>query len=96
MRPFPVQKIIDALKGVKAVGVLEKDVDHGFEGVVYTNVNSALMRAADKPATFSFIAGLGGRSILKSDIENCFAKLLRQAAGTPQSPTVEFVKLGCE
>ena len=96
MRPFPVQKIIDALKGVKAVGVLEKDVDHGFEGVVYTNVNSALMRAADKPATFSFIAGLGGRSILKSDIENCFAKLLRQAVGTPQSPTVEFVKLGCE
>lgn len=96
MRPFPVQEIVDALKGVKAVGVLEKDVDHGFEGVVYTNVNSALMRAADKPATFSFIAGLGGRSILKSDIENCFAKLLRQAAGTPQSPTVEFVKLGCE
>ncbi len=96
MRPFPVQEIVDALKGVKAVGVLEKDVDHGFEGVVYTNVNSALMRAAAKPATFSFIAGLGGRSILKSDIENCFAKLLRQAAGTLQSPTVEFVKLGCE
>ena len=64
MRPFPVQEIVDALKGVKAVGVLEKDVDHGFEGVVYTNVNSALMRAADKPATFSFVAGLGGRSIL--------------------------------
>lgn len=96
MRPFPVQEIVDELKGVKAVGVLEKDVDHGFEGVVYTNVNSALMRAADKPATFSFIAGLGGRSILKSDIENCFAKLLRQAARTPQSLTVEFVKLGCE
>lgn len=95
MRPFPVNEIVEALKGVKAVGVLEKDIDHGIEGVVYTNVNSAFMRAEHKPATFNFIAGLGGRSILKSDIENCFTKLLRQAAGEVQSQSVEFVKLGC-
>ncbi len=95
MRPFPEKEIIAALQHVKAVGVLEKDIDHGCEGVVFTNVNSALMRGTTKPATFNFIAGLGGRSILKGDIAQCFDKLLRQAAGEPQSPTVEFVKLGC-
>lgn len=95
MRPFPAEDIRQALRGVKAVGVLEKDLGHGYEGVVYTNVNSALIHAEQPPKTFNFIGGLGGRSILKSDIANCFDKLLRQAAGEQQDQVVDFVKLGC-
>jgi pyruvate ferredoxin oxidoreductase alpha subunit len=95
MRPFPSEDIREALQGVKAVGVLERDIDHGCEGVVYTNVNSALIHANQVPKTVNFIGGLGGRSILKGDIEQAFDLLLRQAAGEPASQAVNFVKLGC-
>jgi pyruvate ferredoxin oxidoreductase alpha subunit len=95
MRPFPSEDIREALQGVNAVGVLERDIDHGCEGVVYTNVNSALIHANQVPKTVNFIGGLGGRSILKGDIEQAFDLLLRQAAGEPASQAVNFVKLGC-
>lgn len=95
MRPFPAEDIREALKNVQAVGVLEKDLSHGYEGVVYTNVNSALIHGDSVPRTVNFIGGLGGRSILKGDIAQCFHTLFRQAAGEPQEQIVNFVKLGC-
>lgn len=96
MRPFPSKEIAEALQGVQSVGVLEKDISHGYEGVVYTNVNSALVHTAQPPKTMNFVGGLGGRSILKSDIEGCFDKLLRQAGGEAFDEVVHFVKLGCK
>ena len=42
LRPMPSALIAEALRGAKAVGVLEKDVSFGAEGTVFTNVNSAL------------------------------------------------------
>ena len=91
LRPFPIREVIAALGRVKAVGVLEKDIDFGYEGTVLTNVNSALARMDHAPRTQNFIAGLGGRAISKKDIEDMFMELL---SGKPEQ-TVEFVKLRC-
>ncbi|WP_301861270.1 hypothetical protein [uncultured Megasphaera sp.] len=95
MRPFPAEDIRQVLKSVSAVGVLEKDLSHGYEGVVYTNVNSALLSMDSVPKTVNFVGGLGGRSILKQDIAECYDMLLRQAAGESQKERLAFVKLGC-
>ncbi|MGL5514576.1 MAG: transketolase C-terminal domain-containing protein, partial [Sporomusa sp.] len=96
IRPFPQDEVVAILKNAKAAGVLERDISFGYEGVVFTNVNSALTGLGNKPKTYNFVAGLGGRSISKSDIAGMFDKLFRQAQGKEQESVVEFVKLRCE
>jgi len=90
MCPFPAAKIVDVLKNAKAVGVLEKDITFGYEGVVYTEVNSAMKKAGLEIPTSNYVGGLGGRSIYKTDIENMFNELL---TGTAVNGGVEFVNL---
>ena len=73
MRPFPTQEIADAVKGAKAVAVLEKDISFGAAGTVFTNVTSALQAAGISIPAYNFIGGLGGRNISHKDIERIFA-----------------------
>lgn len=82
LRPMPSALIAEALRGVKAVGVLEKDVSFGAEGTVFTNVNSALQQAAVGVPTYNFIGGLGGDDISEAQVEGMFAMLAQAGAGT--------------
>ena len=75
MRPFPVSEISTAVKNVKALAVLEKDVSFGAEGTVYTNVNSALKKNALEIPSKNFIGGLGGKDISLREIKDIFLKL---------------------
>lgn len=75
LRPFPNEEIVEALKKVKAIGVLEKDISFGNEGTVYTNVNSALHKAKLDVVSSNYIAGLGGRNIEKHQVEDIFTRL---------------------
>ena len=90
MCPFPAAKVVDVLKNAKAVAVLEKDITFGYEGVVYTEVNSAMKKAGLDIPTSNYVGGLGGRSIYKTDIEKIFNGLLD---GTAVNGNVEFINL---
>lgn len=81
VRPFPDAELTDALKNVKALAVLEKDISFGNEGTVYTNVNSALLKAELGVKTSNYIAGLGGRNIEKEQIEAIFDELKNGVTG---------------
>lgn len=96
LRPFPKEEIAKILGNAKAVGVLEKDISFGYEGAVYSDVNSALIKLDKIPKTYNFIAGLGGRSISKGDIKETFEKLLKSSSGAEETKDVEFLKLRCE
>jgi len=76
MRPFPEKEIIATAKKVKAIGVIDKDISFGYEGTVFTNVNSALAKANSTVLKKNYIGGLGGRDITKNEIENMFNELL--------------------
>ncbi|MDR2635337.1 MAG: hypothetical protein LBC08_00755, partial [Campylobacteraceae bacterium] len=90
MRPFPHEDI--SALSAKVIGVLEKDISFGYEGTVFTNVNSALIRAQKNPKTVNFIAGLGGRSITKYDIHNML-DILECAKTGEKTEQVQFVNL---
>jgi pyruvate ferredoxin oxidoreductase alpha subunit len=81
MRPFPEKEIVEALKNVKALAVLEKDISFGAEGTVFTNVNSVLKKANLKMPAVNYIAGLGGKDISFADIENIFLALQKGVLG---------------
>jgi len=90
MRPFPHEEISSL--NAKVIGVLEKDISFGYEGTVFTNVNSAFIKAEKCPKLINFIAGLGGRNITKHDIYGMF-DMLKRAKNGEKIEQVQFVNL---
>jgi len=88
IRPFPNSEVAEALKNVKAVGVLEKDISFGNEGTIYTNVNSALYKVGLNVPSYNFIGGLGGRDITKENIEEAYKHIIEGGK------KVNFIGLG--
>lgn len=91
LRPMPSALIAEALRGAKAVGVLEKDVSFGAEGTVFTNVNSALQQAAAGVPTYNFVGGLGGDDISETQVHGMCRMLVQAAEGTGELPRVSFL-----
>ena len=91
LRPMPSALIAEALRGAKAVGVLEKDVSFGAEGTVFTNVNSALQQAAVGVPTYDFVGGLGGDDISEAQVRGMYAMLAQAAEGADDLPRVSFL-----
>jgi len=68
-RPFPDEDIIKALSKAKYIGVIDKSVSVGAEGVLAGEVKRAVYGKLNSKIQ-SFVAGLGGRDISKKMIEN--------------------------
>lgn len=83
-RPFPAEEINNALKNIKYIGVVDKNISLGFAGAVYTDVKAVLN--TDKKVS-GFIAGLGGRDITVKTIET----IITETKGKMQ--TCKFVDL---
>ncbi len=90
MRPFPVDELIRVCENVRRVGVVDRDISFGYEGTVFTNVNSALYRMSNPPETVNFICGMGGRDVSKENIEEMFLLLLKDS-GLKQPERVRFI-----
>ncbi|MCC8027597.1 MAG: pyruvate ferredoxin oxidoreductase [Clostridium sp.] len=90
MRPFPGREIAEAVNRTKAIAVLEKDISFGYEGGVFTDVNSSLKQMGIDIPTFNFVGGLGGRSISKEDIEGIYRDMME---GRADAGKVKFVNL---
>lgn len=93
MRPFPEKEIMDLSRHVKAIGVIDKDISFGYEGTVFTNVNSALAKSRTGVLALDFIAGLGGRDISRQDIRGMFLRLSEVLQGK-EPGHVQFINLG--
>ena len=62
-RPFPKEELLEVLKGVKVVAVMERNISFGFGGAVYGELGATFNNLAEKPKILDFIVGLGGRDI---------------------------------
>ncbi len=70
-RPFPAIELQDALSGVKAVGVIDRDYSFGsafHSGTLGTELRSALYPLEKSPKVVTFIAGLGGREVSADNV----------------------------
>ena len=95
MRPFPETEVKDLARRVNAIGVIDKDISFGYEGTVYTNVNSAISKIDKYVYKSNFVGGLGGRDITKDEIEEMFDKLFFGVADKSEEK-VEFFSLNVE
>ncbi len=75
-RPFPKDKIVQALKGLKAVAILDRSESFSGEGgPLFSEIRSALLDENKKPLTVNYIYGLGGRDIGTEQIGSVYADL---------------------
>jgi len=86
-RPFPVQAIQEALSGVKAVGVVDRSVNFGWNcGPVYQEVQAALYPTTTRIPLVSFIGGLAGSDLT---VDNHFARALEITADAAKGKVPE-------
>ena len=84
-RPFPSAEIADALKGAKAVAVLDRSESFGAEGgPVFLEVKSALYDLEKRPPIINYIYGLGGADVKLELIQQVFSDLVDLADGTTE------------
>lgn len=74
-RPFPGEEVLNAAKGLKALGVVERSVSFGQSGALFEDVVSSLYGKTDIPIK-NYVAGIGGRDIKVTDYEMMFENLL--------------------
>jgi pyruvate ferredoxin oxidoreductase alpha subunit len=91
-RPFPVEAMRAALKDVKVVCVIDRNISMGMEGAVYIDMKAALYNAKHRPDMLGFIMGLGGRDITIPDIRDIVQKGFAKMGGE-RVPDVEWYKL---
>ncbi len=95
LRPFPEEDIVEAVKGAKVIGTIEKDISFGYQGTVYTNVNAALVKGGIVKPSYNFIGGLGGKDISREDIFSCFETLIHHN-NEEKAQYVKWIGLGVE
>lgn len=71
-RPFPFEKVRDALENVKSVAVLDRSSPGGAMGAFYNEVSAALYTTKNRPLVTNFIYGLGGRDFSISEAKRIF------------------------
>ncbi len=91
-RPFPAAELRAALKGVKAVAVLDRSESFGAEGgPLYLEVRSALYDAAERIPVVNYVYGLGGADVRLELMESVFADLSDIASGAAQPTGMQYL-----
>lgn len=82
LRPFPEEKVKGLLDGVKAYGVVDRNVSFGRgTGIVYQEVRSAMASCDREIPALSFMGGLGGED-LTVDLFVKAIDMVNEAAGS--------------
>ena len=94
-RPFPSEDIAEALSGVKAFAVMDKDDSFNAHcGPMYAEVTSSLYAAGvSGPKGVSYIYGLGGRDVRVESIERVFNELEDIAATGNAGETYRYLEV---
>lgn len=75
-RPFPYKEMREALVKFAVVGVLDRSMSFGSYDPLYADIRNSLFESERKPKLQSYVFGLGGRDIFKSEIRQVFNELL--------------------
>ncbi|MFC1947296.1 phenylglyoxylate dehydrogenase [Chloroflexota bacterium] len=76
-RPFPRERLLTALKGKKAIGVVDRNVIFGWQsGVNFLEIKAAIQDLPEKIPVTGFIVGIGGT--------DCSLEMVERAVDTTQ------------
>ena len=87
-RPFPAEEIAEALKGAKAVAVLDKaDSLNGAGGALFEDVVSGMYMGKCNVPVVNYVYGIGGRDTTTYEISSVYNDLQKIAeTGNVENP----------
>lgn len=92
VRPFPAERIVEALSELKAVAILDRSETFSTRGgPLFTEVKSALYDAGKNIPLKNYIYGLGGREINMKMISGIYDKLSDIAKSGGVKEKVEYL-----
>ena len=81
-RPFPVERLSRALKGKKAVGVLDRSICFGWNcGPIYSEIRAVTPTIGKVIPMLSFIDGLANMDITKEHIDKMINDIYNASKG---------------
>jgi pyruvate ferredoxin oxidoreductase alpha subunit len=93
-RPLPTKEIIDALKGVKAVAVMDRSMSFGGNGgAVFHEVRNVLYDSPTHPYALNYIYGLGGKDTSPLQIRKIFEDIRKIVQSKQPGDLVRYVGL---
>ncbi len=84
-RPFPYESIRRHLKPAKKVAVIDRNFSFGASGIFAQEIQAALCSLPERPIVFGYIAGLGGRDVTLSTLEEIYRKTRDQDLPSQES-----------
>lgn len=93
-RPWPLQQLAEALKGVKAIAALDRSSPHGTVGALYNEIAGSLFNTNTNAVLTNYIYGLGGRDLTKALVTGVYNDLkANMEAGKPTTPLQQYIGL---
>ena len=75
-RPFPTSDVLEHLRGVKGVAVLDQNISPGSGGIFYPEIVASLYHEWDRPeCILPVVGGLGGKQLTMDEMEAIFSEL---------------------
>jgi len=90
-RPFPAEEFARIGEGVKAIGVLDRNISLGEGGVAFNSIRSAVYGLDERPAILGYHVGLAGNEVRVQDITRIAERTLKAARGEKVEPLVTWV-----
>lgn len=91
-RPFPTAQVVQALKGVKAVAVVERATAPGATASpIFQDVATAMYDMADRPKLVNYVTGLGGRDTSSQQLTQVCERLGAIAKGGELGPVLSYI-----
>jgi len=91
-RPFPTEAVREALRGVKAVAVMDRALSFGGPaGPLMMDMAAVFYGLKEGPVMLNYIYGLGGRDISTDDFKAIVRDTLKAAEEGVEGVPVKFV-----
>lgn len=91
-RPFPYKEIVEALKGIEVIGVMDRAVSFGAMGSpTFLELRAAFYDEKEKPIIVNYIYGLGGRDAPVQLIRKVYEELLEIKKTKKVEKLVNFI-----
>jgi pyruvate ferredoxin oxidoreductase alpha subunit len=95
-RPFPAKEMVDALKHVEALAVMDRAVSFGAmnnAGPLFLEIVAALAMHGVQMPVADYVYGLGGRDILPSEIESVYRDMFDAAEAGKVDQMVKYLSV---
>ncbi len=91
-RPFPYLEVAGALKGCRAICVMDRCDSFGAAGgPLFSEFRSALYDVPDRPLMINKIYGLGGRDLGLEDVRKVYRELVRLGESGKAAKLYEYI-----